>query len=64
MYSNQKTFAGKQPIIKLNNDFIDNISNKSYSEIESELVDMRTQSAVSDIFNGLSKDKIKKYKKE
>lgn len=42
----------------LNDDFIDNTLNKSYSEIEAELADMRTQSAVSDIFNGLSKDKI------
>ena len=40
-------------------DFLDNILEKSYSEIEKELIDMRTQSAVSDIFNGLSKDEIK-----
>lgn len=40
-------------------DFLDNTLEKNYSEIEKELSDMRTQSAVSDIFNGLSKDKIK-----
>lgn len=43
----------------LNNDFLDITFEKSYNEIEKELTDMRTQSAVSDLMNGLSMDEIK-----
>lgn len=39
-------------------DFIDATLGMEYNEIGKKFVDMRTQSAVSDLFNGLSKDRI------
>lgn len=49
----------KKFLSALFDDFIDISTNKSYIEIEEELVDMRIQSGVADIINGLSEDKIK-----
>lgn len=53
--------ASNDPIFlsTLKREFLDFLTQKSYSEIEAELIDMRTQSAVSDIINGLSGDAIK-----
>ncbi len=53
--SNNKDF-----LHALRRDFLDNTFKKSYIEMEKEISqDMRRQSAVSDLFNGLSGDKIK-----
>lgn len=48
----------KLHIDALYKDFLDSILDKTYNEIESELIDMRIQSVMSDLFNGLSKNRI------
>lgn len=42
----------------LQKDYLYNISQKTYTEIEEELCDMKQHSAISDLFHGLSEEKI------